>query len=423
MELLPIVSDLILVGRRVSIGNSELSYASGGVLSTAFVLASSHKNLLPPEINLVRQPFSPQHLDMPMRIALVIPSFQTGGAERVMSILAKKLSVWHEVHLLFHMIHEPFYSIPDRVTVHYVDIILPNEPLWGRISRYLRGLIRLRRLLKTIRPNIIVSFHEYKYDQMVILANMFLGSHIVVSDRSNPLRHRRFKRLVRGLVYQMADVIVVQTDFAREYYEQHFRHKQIALLPNPVSVFSSCTASREPLILNVGRLVAEKGQAYLIRAFAKLNPDGWYLAIVGDGPLSQELKDLAAQLGIAEKVLFPGAVKDIGTYLRAASIFVLPSLHEGFPNALAEAMAAGIPSISFDCKAGPSELIQDGSNGFLIEVGDLNGLTQKIRTLIVDEGLRTAMGGEASKVALRFSESLAIEKWEDLLESLCRSDR
>jgi len=358
-----------------------------------------------------------------MRIALVIPTFRVGGAERVMSILARGLSDRHDIHLVFQAIHDPFYDIPDNVSVHYVDTVRPDAPLADKVSAYVMGLRRLRKLLKTIRPDIIVSFNEYKYDHVVILADMFLRTPIVVSDRSSPLRYRRCKRFARRLVYQLADAIVVQTDFAKNYYERHFRRKHIALIHNPVSVPVLSPGPRERLILNVGRLVADKGHEYLIRAFAELNLDGWRMAIIGDGPLRDELKHLAVQLGIAEKVVFPGVVKDIASYLRKASIFVLPSIREGFPNALAEAMVAGVACVSFDCKAGPSELIQDGSNGFLVQTRDIAGLTQRIAMLVADEKLRMEMGAEARKTVLCFSEGQAIEKWESLFQSLCRSRR
>ncbi|OHB62426.1 MAG: hypothetical protein A2Y76_06785 [Planctomycetes bacterium RBG_13_60_9] len=350
---------------------------------------------------------------------MVIPQFVAGGAERVMSILTRHLSQRCEVHLIFHVCHKPFYDVPDTVSLHYVDTIRPRARLLVKVWRYLAGLMQLRKLLKTIRPDVIVSFHNYRYDHLVVLAKMFLRIPVVVSDRSNPVRYRGLKRLTRRAVYEAADAIVVQTDFARQYYERHFPHKKIARIANPVSVFPSCVSAREPLILTIGRLIADKGHAYLIRAFAKLNLDGWRLVIVGDGPLARELKELADELGVGEKTIFAGLVTDIGSYLRRASIFVLPSLREGFPNALAEAMASGIPCISFNCNAGPSELIRDGANGFLVEPRDVDGLTEKIRLLVSDKKLGAELGAQACKVAARFSEHRIMEQWERLLGSLC----
>lgn len=357
-----------------------------------------------------------------MRIALVIPKFDAGGAERVMSIMVDHLSRNHKVHLVFHVLHQPFYPIPDGVPIHYVDTVRLHTSFFAKLFAYLGGLFRLRRLLKRIRPDVIVSFYEYRFDQVVILAKMFLRIPVVVSDRNDPSRYHGIRRLIRNIIYRFADAIVVQTSYARNYYERHLRHKRIALIHNPVSVVPLHECPKEPLILNVGRLVPQKGQAYLIEAFAHLNRNGWRLAILGDGPLAQELKDLAGQMGVGDQVAFPGVVKDIGFYLQRASIFVLPSLREGFPNALAEAMAAGIACIAFNCNEGLSELIQDGSNGFLVEPRDLMGLTERIACLAGDVQLRQTLGREASKVGTRFCQGSVIRKWNELLESVSRAE-
>lgn len=356
-----------------------------------------------------------------MRIALVIPKFDAGGAERVMSIMAQCLSENHEVHLVFHVVHQPFYSIPNRVTVHYIDSVRPHTRFFTKLCAYLGGLLRLRILLKKIRPHVIVSFNEYRYDQIVIMAKAFLRIPLVVSDRSDPLRYRGLKRLARSAVYSSADAIVVQTEYARQYYERRFARKRISLIRNPVSCTASYESLREPLILSVGRLKPEKGHAYLIRAFASLDLVGWRLAVVGDGLLAHELKDLAERLGVADKVVFPGVVKDIGSYLQRASIFVLPSLREGFPNALVEAMAAGIPCIAFNCNVGLRELVENGSNGFLVEPRKIEALTEKIGRLVEDRSLREVMGEKARAVAKRLADSSSIQKWETLLQSLCGS--
>lgn len=353
-----------------------------------------------------------------MRIALITPQFKSGGAERVMSIMARNLSRSHEVHLVFHVVHDPFYSIPGSVTVHYVDSIRPHAPFSSKLSGYLGGLLRLRRVLRRTRPDVIVSFNEYRYDHVVILAKMLLRIPIVVSERSNPVRYGVVGRALRWVVYSMADAIVVQTEYARQYYERRFHRAKIELIPNPVSVFPSLPASREPVVLHVGRFIPDKGQAHLIRAFARLKLDDWRLILVGDGPLAGAMKDLAAYLGVRQQVVFPGVVKDVGRYLQTAAIFVLPSLREGFPNALAEAMAAGIPCVSFNCNAGPGELINDGVNGFLVEPNDIDGLTEKIRLLVGDEKLRTNLGTRARKVATRFSEDQVMAEWERLVGSL-----
>jgi len=122
------------------------------------------------------------------------------------------------------------------------------------------------------------------------------------------------------------------------------------------------------------------------------------MVIAGDGPLKASLQNLCESLDISNRVDFLGVVEDVNDLYRRASLFVFPSLLEGFPNALAEAMACGLPVVSFDCDAGPSDLIEDGINGYLVPVGDSELLSQRMLYLIENRSLRESFGAKAYEI-------------------------
>ena len=160
---------------------------------------------------------------------------------------------------------------------------------------------------------------------------------------------------------------------------------------------------KEKIIINVGRLVKEKGQMHLIRAFAKLEAsNNWKLVLLGDGYLRKDIEEIIQELKIEDRVFLAGAVKNVDEWLNRASLFVFPSISEGFPNALLEAMAIGLPVISFDCDAGPRDIIENNLNGILVNLGDEEDLYQQINSLINDEGKRKKLGEEALQVKYKY---------------------
>jgi glycosyltransferase involved in cell wall biosynthesis len=152
---------------------------------------------------------------------------------------------------------------------------------------------------------------------------------------------------------------------------------------------------REKVIFYAGRFAWEKNPAALINAFAKIkNKDNWKLIMAGSGPQLIEMKEKTKTLGIEEDVVFLGALTNIDEWLNKASIFVLPSVVEGFPNALGEAMSAGLPSICFDCIAYES-IITPTVDGEVIPFENIDLLSKKIEQLMKNDQLRTQLGHQA----------------------------
>jgi len=210
----------------------------------------------------------------------------------------------------------------------------------------------------------------------------------------------------RKVFYRFATGIIVQTSAAADVVKRQTGVKNIGIIPNPVNVINTDISFKKKQIITIGRLAKEKGHIILIRAFAKLKVKDWTLHIIGDGPERINLEQEIALLGISERVIFYGHLRDFGNIIGESEIFVLPSFYEGFPNSLIEAMSVPLACISSDCTAGPSDIIEDGINGILFETGNTESLAESIEYLIRNPDLRIKLAKEAFKVR----EKLAFDK-------------
>lgn len=345
------------------------------------------------------------------KILLVIPTLQQGGAERVMSELA---NTWaksgHCVHLVLLAQSDDFYSVPDSVAVHRLGF--SNMGRLAKIREEFRVMRELRKLIKTEAPKFVLSFME-KFNEFTLLSSLGLGIPVYVSDRSNPLKKIGFaRRLLKEFTYGKAAGLAAQTGFAKECLSRSTPNQNIKILRNPIRVVELYPENaRENLIIGVGRMVEEKGFRYLLESFSKLSRKSWKLVILGDGSLRDELVMLAEKLGVSDRVSMPGAVTNVDEYLSKASIFAFPSISEGFPNALAEAMIAGLPCVSFDCNAGPRDIIVDQKNGYLVETRDVEALSSRLEQLCESAELRESIGADASLIRSKYSASSVADDW------------
>lgn len=351
-----------------------------------------------------------------MNFFLVIPTIQQGGAERVISELANNFSKYPSVivHLILLANSNDFYEVDERVIVHRLGF--ENTDRIGKVKSEIATFIKMRSLLKTYKPIAVLSFME-KYNVFTLLAGSFLGLEIFVSDRSNPLNSSPFiVNLLRRLTYKHASGIIAQTNLAKDILWKKTGNTNIKVIPNPVKrVQLFPEVSREKIIINIGRMVPEKGQLYLLQAFAKLDIEDWKLVILGDGPLRDDLEKQVIELGLTDKVIMPGAVNDIDEWLAKSSIFAFPSISEGFPNALVEAMAAGLPCVSFDCDAGPRDIISNEVNGLLVEKGNIKELVDNLNMLITDIELAKELATNALLVRDQYHMQSIGNKYLDFL--------
>ena len=289
-----------------------------------------------------------------------------------------------------------------------------------------RRVARLRQAIRALRPDVIVSFLA-PTTMLTVLAARREGVPVIVSDRTDPTQHRlgTFWSWVRRMVYPGASAVVVQTPEVRRWAERIVPAHIVHTIPNPVVA----TRKRESTaahtlreggahqIVAMGRLHSDKGFDDLLQAFARAEGQrrGWRLVILGEGPERQNLETLAGNLGVAAAVSLPGRVQEPDIILRQSDLFVLSSRYEGFPNALLEAMAVGLPVIAADCPSGPRHIVRHGIDGLLVPPGDIDAMASAMVDTLGNEDLRTALAGRALEVFDRFGIDRVMTEWEGLL--------
>lgn len=354
------------------------------------------------------------------RICLLIPSLELGGMERVMSELINEFAKSNsmEVHLVLYGITRGiFYSVPSMVRVHKPPFHFNDR--W-RTFYTVRTMWYLRRELQAIAPDSILSFGEI-WNNFVLLSTLGMHLPIFVSDRSSPAKKLPLiQEGLRALLYKRAKGVIVQTQAARAIYARKFVKADVCVIGNPIrAIHPPESVHRENIVLSVGRLIESKHHESLIRLFLKLSIPGWRLVIIGDDAQKQKVKakleTLIQHMGGGQKVTLAGTQRDVDGFYLKSKIFASMSSSEGFPNVLGEAMAAGLPVIAFDCVAGPSELITDGENGFLVPLFDYDSYEKKLRSLMTDEQLRVSFGNEAKERVKRFSTNTVAQQYHDFI--------
>ncbi len=342
-------------------------------------------------------------------LCLTIPSLQAGGMERVMSELASYFyqNQRLDVHLiLYGKAPEIFYVVPDNLKIHQPVKSFDNR---FRLIYAIGRLIFLRKCIKRLKPDSVLSFGEY-WNSFVLLALLGLSYPVFISDRCSPEeRFGVFHSFLRRTLYPQSKGIIAQTEKAKELFLTRNNHSNISVISNPIRSigFSGKEIKREKCVLMVGRLIESKHQDMLIEMFSKVNLPEWNLILVGYDHLKQSnmqrLKALAKELNIEKRVIFMGKQRNIEEIYNRSSVFAFTSSSEGFPNAIGEAMSAGLPVVAFDCIAGPSDLITNDLNGFLIPLFDNNLFQERLRLLMMDENLRERLGKNALESVKAFS--------------------
>jgi GalNAc-alpha-(1->4)-GalNAc-alpha-(1->3)-diNAcBac-PP-undecaprenol alpha-1,4-N-acetyl-D-galactosaminyltransferase len=342
------------------------------------------------------------------RIALVIPSLQSGGMERVMSELAFFLCKNDkiQVHLIMYGKRpEVFYKVPGNLIIHKPGREFNNN---FRTGSSIRRFFFLRSEIRKLKPYSILSFGEY-WNNFVLIALLGLPYPVHISDRCSPeIRLSGIHEKLRKWFYPQAETVIVQTEKAEKLYAELLGRVRIKRIGNPIRfVPADDNIRKEKIVLTVGRLIEQKNHDKLIELFLKINKPDWKLVIVGGDALKQngmaKLSKLIRDRQGEGRVLLEGNRSDIDSYYNKSRIFAFTSSSEGFPNVVGEAMSAGLPVISFDCIAGPSEMITDGKDGFLIPLNNYDIFQERLEQLMNNNGLCKAMGASARNSIKRFS--------------------
>jgi GalNAc-alpha-(1->4)-GalNAc-alpha-(1->3)-diNAcBac-PP-undecaprenol alpha-1,4-N-acetyl-D-galactosaminyltransferase len=371
-----------------------------------------------------RQPASNQ------RILFLVSSMQGGGAERVAALLCNNWAArGHRVTLMptFSGRGECIYPLDQRVRLDYLADRLgtTRQSGWNKMRR----LWALRRIIHLDRPDVVVSFLPHVNVAAILAA---LGSEVpvIVSERTYPpmLPLSRTMERLRRWSYPRAAAVVMQTEQGRKWLEAMTPDARAYIIPNPV-VYplpvgvpqlapDTVVAEGREILLAVGRLGEEKRFDRVVDAFARLADryPSWDLVILGEGAQREDLEARREQLGVGARIHLPGRVGNLSDWYRRASLYVMSSRFEGFPNTLLEAMAHGLPAVSVDCETGPRDIIRQGIDGLLVPPDDgAEGLARALEALIADPDRREQMAAAAVEVRERFSMDHIAAQWDRIL--------
>lgn len=363
------------------------------------------------------------------RIVFVINSLGSGGAERVlMTVLAHTPREQYDVHLVLLDRETEHRTPPAFVTLHRLDCSY----------RLLPSIAALRQTLKDLSPDLVVSF-LVRANIAAVIAAKAIGVPVIISERAQLSthltgRHGFFRafiaKVVPRLVYPRADHIIAVSGGVRDDLVRRFGVKpaRVTSIPNPYDVPAISSAAAEPpemplpdrFMVSAGRLTESKGFAELIDAYRLADPP-LPLVILGQGDLRDELQAQISNAGLADRIQLAGYARNPFAVIGRAELFVSASHCEGFPNAMAEAMALGLPIVATDCPSGPSELLDEtedtqatgvhpARHGLLTPVRDPVALADAI-TLMQDPETRTHYARQSRIRIADFGLQRAMERY------------
>lgn len=355
------------------------------------------------------------------KIFLYINTLGRGGAERVISQLANHFSNEHyNVTLITSYPVDGEYSVLPAVNRVYLESV---ESKHSRLVRNISRIRKLRRLCKKDKPDILLSFMQ-ESNVRAILATIALKTKTIVSVRNDPnqVYVGISGTLVGKCLLPMADGCVFQTAQARQWFPRKLQKKS-AIIANEVAE-AFFHVNREDItrnVISVGRLCGHKNHVMLIRAFARIaakHPE-CNMLIYGDGDCREQVEQQISLSTMENRVFLMGKTTQVEHILAKASVFVLPSDFEGMPNALLEAMAVGVPSISTDCPCGgPAMLIRHGENGLLVPVGDETAMADAIDRMLSDTEFAQRLGQQAKADAESYRPNKVFQTWKAYVEGI-----
>lgn len=342
------------------------------------------------------------------KIIIVTAGMAGGGTERVIAVLAEYLRQrnW-QVTILMTSREDVAYPLHEQIQVVAIGKSTGGSPI-----KRLKRVGDLRKWFRQDKEQIVLSFGT-ETNLFTLLAGIGLKNRIIISERNDP--NQCGYAALRNLLYRMADKLVFQTEDARLCFSKKIANRGV-VIPNPLAEGMERTTTRERTkdIVAVGRLEPQKNHKLLLQAykqFIQIYPD-YRLILYGKGYLDQELKALAEELQIADKVVFAGFASNIREKIQNAAMYVLSSDYEGISNSLMEAMALGVPVISTDCPIGGSKmLIQDKKNGLLTPVGDAEAFAKAMCYMAEDEDRAEAMGRRAEAVRQEYVSETICQRW------------
>lgn len=351
-------------------------------------------------------------------VVFVTNALSGGGAERVMSNLANYLvSLGYKIKFLLLNGSETVYPLDKSV-----EIIVRDH----KKEKDIKGQIKfIRKHMKKNKNAVFVSFFTHQ-NLYTIIASVGLNVSVLVSERNHPLAscNGKFSSKIRKFLYSSCwcKKIIFQTEGAAEYFSGKIIDKS-DIIPNPLKegLPEPFTGERKHTVVSFGRFEPQKNYALLVKAFAKFvkNHSDYTLELYGKGHLENDLKTLAKELGIENKVIFHGFCPTVHEKIIDAGMFVIPSNFEGLSNSMIEALAIGLPVISTDHPPGGARsYITNYENGILTPIKNVDAMANAMCYMADNPDEAAKMGLKASSLRNELSSENICAKWKNEFDQL-----
>lgn len=351
----------------------------------------------------------------------------SGGLERVLAVKTKVLAedFDYEIHIITlnqKSKNHLFFSFSEKIIQHNIEV---SGNAFQYFSKYRAGI---KSVVSEVQPDVVLVCDDGLKGFFV---PRILGAKIPV------IYERHVSKLIeisenQGLIKKFITLLkfslmnFLAKDFTRfivltEGNKKEWRSKNVQVIPNPLPFYPTEPSSlKYKKAIAVGKQSYQKSYDRLLKAWALLPKEleDWELHIYGKFDDNLGLEQLAKNLGIEKQVYFHLPEKNIEEKYRASSIFVLSSRYEGFGMVLIEAMGFGLPCVSFNCNYGPSDIIKNEEDGFLVENGNEREFAHRLQRLMQDEVLRQQMGKKGRENVQRFLPQNVVKQWDELFKSL-----
>lgn len=354
------------------------------------------------------------------KVLFVIPSLSGGGAERVVSEISSELSSTYEVYILIFYKSIEEYKVSKNVKI--INLSNGEKKEYFQIGR-LNRLRKIRKTIKDINPDAIIPFLSFVciYCFISLLFTKYINR-LIFTERCNPKFFSKKISFLKKICQIFIKKIIVQNSGQQSQLMLYEKRKSF-IIPNPINKdyleFDKKLPQTPTHIISIGRLTKQKNYELAINAFNNLLKDypNMIYHIYGQGEENESISNLINDLCIHKNVILEGYCSCIENKYKNADIYLMTSKFEGLPNALAESMAVGIPSISTNCDFGPSDLIENEDMGILVKEGDQKEVENALRYMILNYQKYINLSKKTKeKMKQKYSIESIKNKWIEVIE-------
>lgn len=359
------------------------------------------------------------------KLMLFIPRMGNGGAERVMATIANYfVNKNNEVLLVTLTDTESFYDLDDRVKVIAAEYKINKTNKVLRTADLLlngiKSLFYFKKQVNSWKPDYVISFLTHT-NLIATIVKLFNGKfNLIVSERAEPNERGLVTKYATKFLYGKANFIVCQSEKVKIFFK-NTNDDKLVVIENPLNIDSLPLTKpeiRKKKIVGVGRLFEQKNFELLINSFSDIEskfPD-YELEIYGDGHLKSALQQQIVNLNLQHKIFLQGVKKNVMKEIYDYELFVMSSNFEGFPNALIEAMASGLPVISTDFSTGVAKDLIDDNNGIVVPVNDRKALANAMEVILANDDVRSEMSKNNWELRNKLTPEKIMTKWESILD-------